>query len=78
MENVTRVSDRVDVVRCRVCEYWNDMSDVGKSSYCELHSIYHVNGEEHLFYTGPDGYCSGAIKKRSKNGNFSRRNQWKD
>ena len=60
MVNVLRTSERVDVVRCRDCKYWNDMSDLGKSSYCELHSFYPVNGDEHIFYTGPDGYCSGA------------------
>lgn len=59
MTNVEYTSQRVNVVRCRACVYFNDMSDMDKPSFCGLHTD-HSDGEggERLFYTTPDGYCA--------------------
>lgn len=61
MLNVVKISDRVDVIRCKNCLYFNDMSDIGKSSFCWLHSDHSEDdGDGRLFYTNPDGYCAWA------------------
>jgi len=65
MTNVEYTSQRVNVCRCRDCVYFNDMSDMGKSSFCDLHTD-HSDGvefeEARLFYTNPDGYCAWGDK----------------
>lgn len=60
MINVEYTSDRVSVVRCRDCVYFNDMSDMDKPSFCALHSDHEDDGDvcARLFYTNPDGYCA--------------------
>lgn len=55
--------DAAPVIRCKDCSYWNDMSETGKNSFCARHSIYRPDGDDDLFYVGPDEYCSGAERE---------------
>ena len=67
MRNVVKTSDRIDVIRCCDCIYFNDMSDLGKSSYCELHTNHSIDEVNELyFYTQPNGYCAWADRNELK------------
>ena len=59
MENIERASNRVIVVRCRNCVHFNDMRDLGKNCFCDLHSVKDTEGDIAQFFdVEPDGYCA--------------------
>lgn len=59
MENIERASNRVNVVRCRDCVYFNDMRDLGKDCFCDLHSVKDTEGDiAHFFDVDPNAYCA--------------------
>ena len=56
---VMKTSDFVAVCRCSDCVYFNDMRDLGKDCFCELHSVTDAEGDiAHFFDVEPDGYCA--------------------
>ena len=64
MENVTRTSDRVEVIRCRDCRYF-EVKDIWENFYADSIEVpilaasdvpvCHRWGDECM--TNPDGYC---------------------
>lgn len=56
---VMKTSDMVAVVRCRDCVYFNDMRDLGKDCFCDLHSVKDTEGDiAHFFDVDPNAYCA--------------------
>ena len=60
MRNVVKTSDRIDVIRCCDCIYFN-------GSYCVLHTRVDDGNDMMLyFYTQPNGYCAWADRNELK------------
>lgn len=59
-----RFKEPRELVMCKNCLYFCDMSDMGKTDQCSYRSVMGPDGEiQFTFYTIPEAYCAWAERR---------------